>query len=68
LDELLLLGGFFAAQVEAVGPETMINNEEVMVFRGLFVVDLLGGLFGVFVVGLAGHGDNVDESWEAIRS
>ncbi len=55
--------------MEAVRAEGVIHYEEVVVFRGLFL-SLLGGLFGVFVVGfagLAGHGASlydVDESWE----
>jgi hypothetical protein len=32
------------------------NYEEVVVFRGLFFLSLLGALFGIFVVGLDGLG------------
>ena len=57
MDQFLLLGRLFVAQMEAIRSEGVIHDEEVMVFRGFFVVSLLGGIFGVFVVGLAGgHG------------
>jgi hypothetical protein len=57
--------------MEAIRAKGVIHYEEVVVFLGLLLLSLLGGLFGIGVFGLGGHGASwydVDASWEAIRS